>query len=59
MIDESTKISLKAPEFAFNDKAYIFCMQKTLLITLYENKRLNFDQYRYAVELLEKKFRQR
>lgn len=59
MIDENTKISVTAPSFDFNDKECIFHLQKTLLLTLYETKRLSFNQYQYAVKLLEKKFRQR
>ena len=59
LIDENTKISVTAPSFDFNDKECIFHLQKTLLLTLYESKRLSFNQYQYAVKLLEKKFRQR
>ena len=59
MIDENKKISITAPSLDFNDKECILHLQKTLLLTLFESKRLSFNQYQYAVRLLEKKFRQR
>lgn len=59
MIDENTNIDISVPLFEYDNKEIIFSLQKTLLLTLYESKNLNFHQYQYAVLLLEKKFRQR
>lgn len=59
MIDKNTSININAPSLDCNNKEAIFNIQKTLLLTLYENKKLDFNQYQYAVKLLEKKFIQR
>lgn len=40
-----------------NNKEFIFNIQKAMLVTLFENKRINHFQYEYAVELLEAEFR--
>ena len=40
-----------------NNKEFIFNIQKAMLVTLFENKRINHFQYEYAVELLEADFR--
>lgn len=56
MTDKDIKISITAPSFKFNDKEYITSIQKILLLTLYENGKINFNQYNHAVELIEKKF---
>lgn len=59
MADKNTKISITAPEYDPNDQKCILSMQKTLLLTLYEKSKINFNQYRYAVKLLENKSHQR
>lgn len=41
-----------------NDKEVIFNIQKAMLATLFEGEKINHFQYEYAIELLEKKFRQ-
>lgn len=40
-----------------NNKEFIFNIQKAMLVTLFENKRINHFQYEYAIELLEAEFR--
>lgn len=40
-----------------NNKEFIFNIKKAMLVTLFENKRINHFQYEYAVELLEAEFR--
>ncbi len=40
------------------DKEFILNIKKAMLVTLLENKKINHFQYEYAIELLEKKFRQ-
>ena len=40
-----------------NNKEFIFNIQKAMLVTLFENKRINHFQYEYAVELLEADYR--
>lgn len=40
------------------DKEFILNIQKAMLVTLLENKKINHFQYEYAARLLEKKFRQ-
>lgn len=52
MIDKNTQIHVTAPVLDFNDKELIFRLQKALLLTLYENKKLSFNQYQCAVRLL-------
>lgn len=42
-----------------NNKEFIFNIQKAMLVTLFENKRINHFQYEYAVELLEADYRLR
>lgn len=59
MIDKNTSININAPSLDCSKKEVILNIQKTLLLTLYENKKLDFNQYQYAVKLLEKKFMQR
>lgn len=59
MIDKNTNININAPSLDCSKKEIILNIQKTLLLTLYENKKLDFNQYQYAVKLLEKKFMQR
>lgn len=41
-----------------NDKEVMFNIQKAMLATLFEGEKINHFQYEYAIELLEKKFRQ-
>lgn len=59
MIDKDTKINITAPSFELNDKECILNIQKTLLLSLHENNKISFNQYENAVQLLEKKLRQR
>lgn len=59
MIDKNTSININAPSLDCSKKEVILNIQKTLLLTLYENKKLDFNQYQYAVKLLEKKIMQR
>lgn len=59
MIDKNTSININTPSLDCSKKEVILNIQKTLLLTLYENKKLDFNQYQYAVKLLEKKFMQR
>ncbi len=40
-----------------NSKEFIFNIQKAMLVTLFESKKINQFQYEYAVELLEKNYR--
>lgn len=42
-----------------NDKEFILNIQKAMLVTLFEGKKINHFQYEYAIELLEKKFRKK
>lgn len=41
------------------DKEFILNMQKAILVTLFEHKKINHFQYEYAIELLEKNFRRK
>ena len=42
-----------------NDKEFILNIQKAMLVTLFESKKINHFQYEYAIELLEKNFRKK
>jgi len=42
-----------------NDKEFILNIQKAMLITLFESKKINHFQYEYAIELLEKNYRKK
>ncbi len=42
-----------------NNREFILNIQKAMLVTLFENKKINHFQYEYAVELLEKNYRKR
>lgn len=53
------KFSVHPPTFEYDDKEIKLNMQKILLLTLYENKKMDFNQYQHAVELLENKFGRR
>ncbi len=43
----------------YQDKEFILNIQKAMLVTLLENKKINHFQYEYAIELLEKNFRKK
>ncbi len=40
-----------------DSKEFLFNFQKAILLSLHENGKLTFEQYNYAIELLEKKFK--
>ena len=42
-----------------NDKEFILNIQKAMLVTLFESKKINHFQYEYAIELLEKNYRKK
>ena len=42
-----------------NDKEFILNLQKAMLVTLFERKKINLFQYEYAIELLEKNYRKK
>lgn len=42
-----------------NDKEFILNLQKAMLVTLFERKKINHFQYEYALELLEKNYRKK
>ena len=59
MID-SDDIKVICPEEGLNNNDEITLgVQKIILVTLLEEKKINMSQYTNAVELLEKKFGQR
>ena len=59
MID-SDDIKVICPEEGLNNNEGITLgIQKIILVTLLEEKKINMSQYTNAVELLEKKFGQR
>lgn len=42
-----------------NNKEFVLNIQKAMLATLFESKKINHFQYEYAIELLEEKFRKK
>ncbi len=40
-----------------DSREFLFNFQKAILLSLHEDGKLTFEQYNYAIELLEKKFK--
>ena len=56
----SDDVKVICPEDGLNDNDEITLgIQKIILVTLLEEKKININQYNDAVEYLEKKYRQR